>query len=594
MKNIFDKPYVWSFMGQVKGKPTRENMLSELKQIRGNHFLHVTESWNDKNQIDVKRYKEILSNSIFVPCPSGWGGANGLKDCFRLYETLEAGSIPIVEKDDFAYFDNFFPNHPFIQTPDDWIGVSSDLESMLDDSRKLQEYNDTLIQWWEDYKINLKSKITQKLKLKTAGNKLAVVIQSCDNYDFLWEGWRNCFLKNWDFSIPAEIYFCTEDKDFTCDGITNIKTGKCETENVNRASTFSSRMKNAIQQINADYILYLQEDMWPHKPIDSNLFNQAFEYCVNEKLNVLNFNYKLGTNRKFNMDGETFSIDDFKQYTDTYIGDKQVYNRLCSIDHLKSYNPFSVTHHSCFFKKDFLQKYLCIEGETPIENEVKSSQRIHKSHINQDAKIQGIDYKWYEHVCETGKLNDIGQSLILPKVCHSFIDRNLSIQNKWKVILHQLKSNRNVFASTSNLYPVNKKQTIEQYLDADTDIALCEHNYNAWGCNIESSLSSVYIYIKYSPKTLALVEALNFQLSNIQEDDRFFSYKEQYADHALERLIESQASNLKIKKIKNDQFAVSEEIYGKNIEHYKSNPPAYINFDRNVYPEELKKVYFDR
>ena len=223
---------------------------------------------------------------------------------------------------------------------------------------------------------------------------------------------------------------------------------------------------------------------------------------------------------------------------------------------------------------------------------MKSSQRIHKGHINQDAKIQGIDYKWYEHVCESGKLNDIGQSLILPKVCHSFIDRNLSIQNKWKVILHQLKSNRNVFASTSNLYPVNKKQTIEQYLDADTDIALCEHNYNAWGCNIESSLSSVYIYIKYSPKTLALVEVLNFQLSNIQEDDRFFSYKEQYADHALERLIESQASNLKIKKIKNDQFAVSEEIYGKNIEHYKSNPPAYINFDRNVYTEELKRVYF--
>ena len=68
--------------------------------------------------------------------------------------------------------------------------------------------------------------------------------------------------------------------------------------------------------------------------------------------------------------------------------------------------------------------------------------------------------------------------------------------------------------------------------------------------------------------------------------------KEQYADHALERLIESQASNLKIKKIKNDQFAVSEEIYGKNIEHYKSNPPAYINFDRNVYTEELKRVYF--
>lgn len=790
---IFEKPYVWSFLGQVKGKPTRENMLAELKQVRGEHFIHITEKWNDANQINVQEYKQILSDSIFVPCPSGWGGDRGLKDCFRLYEALEAGSIPIVEKDDFAYFDKFFPGHPFLQIPSDWLGISNDLESLLEDPKKLQEYNDELIKWWSDYKTNLKSKITEKFKVKRytssphssnqkkiensisqsshpgfqdflnflkksninsmaevgvfkgestihyagivnkiyaidpwlkdydlndkaarldmdyieqcfddnissfnniikikdlsinacklipdnsldliyldaghsyksvkedlvhwipkirnngyiaghdyfdetsesykkngvihwpgvaravdeivgkpkfrfgdsswaqqlnrtrASNKLAIVIQSCDHYDFLWDGWKNCFLKNWDFSIPAEIYFCTEDKDFTCDGITNIKTGKCETQNINGASTFSSRMKNAIQQIDADYILYLQEDMWPHQPIDSKLFNDAFQYCIDQDLNVLNFGYKLGANRKFNMNNEIFSIDDFKQYTDTYIGGKQVYNRLCSVDHLKSYNPFSVTHHSCFFKKEFLQKYLCIEGETPIENEVKSSHRIHRDHLNQNPKIQGIDYKWYEHVCEGGKLNEIGKSLTFVKTYFTSIDRNIKIQNKWAVILHKLKSGCNVFAATSNLYSVNKKQTIQQYIDVDTDIALCEHNYNAWGCNIESKLSSAYIYIKNSPQTIALIEALHFQLSNIQEDDRFFSYKEQYADYALQKLIESQGDGLKIKKIKNDQFAVSEEIYGKNIEYYKSNPPAYINFDRNVYTEELKKVYF--
>ena len=93
MKTIFEKPYVWSFLGQVKGKPTRENMLAELKQVRGEHFIHITEKWNDANQIDVQQYKQILSDSIFVPCPSGWGGDRGLKDCFRLYEALEADGI---------------------------------------------------------------------------------------------------------------------------------------------------------------------------------------------------------------------------------------------------------------------------------------------------------------------------------------------------------------------------------------------------------------------------------------------------------------------------------------------------------------------
>lgn len=348
MKTILDKAYVWSFMGQVKGKPTRENMLSELKRVRGKHFMHITEEWNDKNQINVQQYKQILSDSIFVPCPSGWGGDRGLKDCFRLYEALEAGSIPIVEKDDFAYFDKFFSGHPFLQIPSDWLGIGNDLESLLEEPKKLQEYNEELIKWWSDYKNNLKSKITSNL-LDTQSNK----------------------------------------------------------------------------------------------------------------------------------------------------------------------------------------------------------------------------------------------------TCFTSIDRNIKIQNKWAVIFHKLKSGCNVFAETSNLYSVNKKDTIQQYIDTDTDIALCEHNYNSWGCNIEGSLSSVYIYIKHSSRTISLIEALLFQLSNIQEDDRFFSYKEQYADYELQKLIESQGGGLKIKIVKNDQFAVSEEIYGKNIEHYKSNPPAYINFDRNVYTEELKKVYFD-
>ena len=35
--------------------------------------------------------------SIFVPCPRG----NSSPDTFRLYEALEAGSIPIVERDEY-------------------------------------------------------------------------------------------------------------------------------------------------------------------------------------------------------------------------------------------------------------------------------------------------------------------------------------------------------------------------------------------------------------------------------------------------------------------------------------------------------------
>ncbi len=58
------KKYIWSFMGQVKNKPTREKMLLKLKNVKGNHFLHITEKWNDENQIKITEYKKILYDSI--------------------------------------------------------------------------------------------------------------------------------------------------------------------------------------------------------------------------------------------------------------------------------------------------------------------------------------------------------------------------------------------------------------------------------------------------------------------------------------------------------------------------------------------------
>lgn len=589
---MLNKKYIWSFMGQVKGKPTRENMLAKLKNIPGKKFVHITEEWNDKNQIKISEYKQILKDSVFVPCPSGWGGAIGLKDCFRLYETLEAGSIPIVEKDDYKYFDSFFPGHPLIQVSTDWEEIEDVINDLLKDEDRLKSYNEKLIKWWSDYKIALKAKIKEITKPNLQKNKLAIIIQTCDHYDFLWEGWKKHFLKNWDFSIPAEVYFCTEDKDFTCNNVTNIKTGKCQSEKIKGARTFSGRMKNIINQIKQDYILYLQEDMWIHKPIDKKLFIDSFDYFIDKGLNAFNFGHKLAFNRKFSMDNEVFSIDDFKQYINTYINDKRVYKRLCEVGHIKTYNPFSITHHSCFFKKDFMLKYLCIEGEKPIDNEINSSKRIAIDYKNTSPLIQGIDHKWYEHVCDNGSLNKAGLTLSSDtqklKTCFINIPRNCPIKQKWKLALSALSRNENVLLVSSNLLKVSNKQSIKDYIEEDIDIITSQHNYEEWGVKLNTKITSSFIYIKSSIKSIKLINNLITELTNIKEDKRFYSYKEHFSDCVLENNINN--SNLKVKLIPNTEFCVSEEIYGKNIKHYKSNPPAYINFDRNVYTEELKKI----
>ena len=47
--------------------------------------------------INKDKYLDIIKDSIFfVPCPRG----NKSVDSFRFFETLESGSIPIVEEED--------------------------------------------------------------------------------------------------------------------------------------------------------------------------------------------------------------------------------------------------------------------------------------------------------------------------------------------------------------------------------------------------------------------------------------------------------------------------------------------------------------
>ena len=159
-------------------------MLEEFRSLDGAAFEHITTEWNDKNQLGVAEYHAVLRDSIFVPCPSGWGGAVGLKDCFRLYETLEAGSIPIIEHDDYEYFDKFYPGHPFLKAPSDWKGVARDIRSLLEDRLTLQIYNYEVLAWWKNYKKSLKKEMRQRFS-PPQERSLAVVIQSCDKYEFL-------------------------------------------------------------------------------------------------------------------------------------------------------------------------------------------------------------------------------------------------------------------------------------------------------------------------------------------------------------------------------------------------------------------------
>lgn len=155
IKEISYREYTWSFVGQVKDKPTRESMISAMKQIPS-YFLHETFAWEDPQSLSVDEYKGILLKSTFVPCPRGWWNL----DSFRVYEALECGCIPIVEKSPIDYFSHLFRHHPLIAI-DSWHQAPDLINKFLSNPILLEQRRQKIYDWWKNYKKNIRSQISQ-------------------------------------------------------------------------------------------------------------------------------------------------------------------------------------------------------------------------------------------------------------------------------------------------------------------------------------------------------------------------------------------------------------------------------------------------
>lgn len=146
VKNCNARNYIWSFAGQITGKPTRIDMIAHIKNIP-KYFIHETFSWGDPQALSVTAYQDLLLNTIFVPCPTGFWNL----DSFRVYEALECGCIPIVEKNPIDYFANFYGEHPFI-TIESWDQVPKIINSLMENRNHLEQRRVQCYRWWLDYK----------------------------------------------------------------------------------------------------------------------------------------------------------------------------------------------------------------------------------------------------------------------------------------------------------------------------------------------------------------------------------------------------------------------------------------------------------
>lgn len=156
LKPASERPYSWSFLGGAN-KASRPEMLRCMKSVSPN-FIFITDVPNPPQPIVPMRRSEcdqVLRDSIFVPCPMG----NVNLESWRIFEALEAGAIPIVERRlTLDYFAGLLGDHP-LPCFRSWEEAAKFALNVANDSSQLDRLQNRCMDWWKSYPARLTTQI---------------------------------------------------------------------------------------------------------------------------------------------------------------------------------------------------------------------------------------------------------------------------------------------------------------------------------------------------------------------------------------------------------------------------------------------------
>ena len=161
---VTERHYVWSFVGNLAS--TRRSLVQHLPVIEPN-FIHVTGTRDQSaSWLDPEKYLCILGDSMFVPCPMG----NVNLESFRLYEALDRGAIPVVERRPWLdYFTRFFGPHPLLAVQN-WKEAPAMMSSFISDPMRLRDKQIEIGEWWRQLEKRVSFQVTSAISL-AAGRK---------------------------------------------------------------------------------------------------------------------------------------------------------------------------------------------------------------------------------------------------------------------------------------------------------------------------------------------------------------------------------------------------------------------------------------
>jgi FkbM family methyltransferase len=146
IKSIKERTLNASFVGQIKSD--RIIMLQCFSSMPNVRLIPTNTNWEhiEKNKVSPFEINQLYGNAIFVPI----GRGNMSLDCFRLYECIVSGAIPVVVGNDEEINHTFYfnGNIPKMITASNWVNAFHKCQELLNKKDYLQEIQRENLLWW--------------------------------------------------------------------------------------------------------------------------------------------------------------------------------------------------------------------------------------------------------------------------------------------------------------------------------------------------------------------------------------------------------------------------------------------------------------
>jgi hypothetical protein len=163
IKPIRGRPLDWAFVGTIKYD--RYEMCSRFKEAFNNGQCITGDNYWDrditKQVVKPSDMAEIYKNAIFIPN----GRGNISLDCFRIYEAVVCGAIPVIigTEEEIKTTFYFNGNIPYFIRAMSWIEAVNKCKSLLNNLDELENIQKMNFKWWKSIINNIRNTIKQNL-----------------------------------------------------------------------------------------------------------------------------------------------------------------------------------------------------------------------------------------------------------------------------------------------------------------------------------------------------------------------------------------------------------------------------------------------